>query len=124
MSSSSANVIQRTTVVDRRTTTTPSNSETLNLNYQSPQEAFNDAINYTESDNDNMGTNDRKMERMMSNMLQSVNDSKYIYPTIAIIVISILVILVLFQKISAGIKLLAIVLLILFIAFTVFLNKN
>ena len=99
----------------------------LNINYRSPQDAFNDAINYSEDDDDyeqTMQEKHGKMERLMTNMLKGVNDSKYIYPAIAIIVITILVVLILFQKVAVSIKVIASLLLIVFIAFTVFLNKH
>lgn len=128
----STSVRQVTTNTTRRVVS-DSNDDVLNLNYKSPQQAYNDALNYSEDELDSSGnttnTTDskdksRKVEKLMTNMLKSVNDSKYIYPTIAIIVLSILVVIVLFQKISLGIKILSVLLLLLFIAFTVFINKN
>lgn len=104
------------------------NSNRLNLNYRSPQEAYNDALNYSEDDADDyaqsMQDKHGKMEKLMSNMLKGVNDSKYLYPAIAIIIITILVVLILFQKIAVSTKVIASLLLIVFIAFTVFLNKH
>lgn len=104
------------------------NNTGLNLNYKSPQEAFNDALNFSEDENNNPMDDDSmkncKMEKMMTTMLKNINDSKYIYPTISIVVLTILVIIILFQKISVGIKILSSVILLIFVAFSVFINKN
>lgn len=118
-------------VVQPRATTaapTTGGESSLNINYKSPQDAFNDALNYSEDETDDyaqsMQEKHGKMEKLMSNMLKGVNDSKYLYPAIAIIIITILVILILFQKIAVSTKIIASLILLVFIAFTVFLNKH
>lgn len=105
-----------------------STSRLLRLNYKSPQEAFTEALNFKEDHTDGQNNNDavdsNNMRTMMKNILKSMNDSKFIYPGIAIVVMSLLVVVILMQRISAGVKFLAVLILLVFITFTVFLCKN
>lgn len=120
--------IQQSSVQRSSTQPNVGGSRALDINYKSPQDALNDALNYSEDDSDDneqsMQDKHGKMEKLMTNMLKGVNDSKYIYPAIAIIIIAILVVLILFQKVAVSTKIIASLLLIIFIAFTVFLNKH
>lgn len=58
------------------------------------------------------------------NIFQQANNSKYIYPGIAIIVASILVIVVLFQRVTLNIKIFIVVLLLIFVVFTIHMFRN
>lgn len=105
-----------------------------------PQNEYSTAINFSEQPytDGNFDPNVRvttdqpytetqhqsKIKQMMANVLKSTNESKYVYPSVAIVVASLFVILLLFQKISTGIKIIAVVILLLFIAFTVYQFKR
>lgn len=103
--------------------TTPTNSTAT------PQGELSNALNFSSGGNnatlgDNIDEKSQKFKAMLSNFIKTSNDSKLIYPGVAIIVASLLVILILFQKISAGIKVLAIIILLLFLAITVYQFKK
>lgn len=112
------------------------NSNVLNIDYQSPQQALSDALNFTNAfDTDPMlataattaaiagGSN--KLNNTMRNMLKKFNDSKYIYPGVALLTIVILVILLVFQStVSMMVKFIAILILILFAFYSVYQCKK
>lgn len=94
----------------------------------SPQNEFIDAINFSEKSQiqDDLADNDTttsKFKSMVQNVMKNVNDSKFIYPFSAILVASILVIILLFQKATMFSKVIAVLLLIIFTIFTVYQAK-
>ncbi|ATZ81515.1 GrBNV_gp51-like protein [Drosophila innubila nudivirus] len=98
----------------------------------SPQSEFTSAITFQDVPDqmtspyypNNQHQDQSKIKQMMANVLKMKNESKYVYPSIAIIVTSIFVILLLFQKICIGVKIFAIIILLLFIAFTIYEFKR
>jgi len=90
----------------------------------SPQNEYGHAINFHEDKTNKSQDETSKIKRMMANVLRVANESKYIYPSVALVVTSILVIFMLFQHISIGIKIFAVLILLLFIAYTVYEFKR
>ncbi|AYP97978.1 GrBNV gp51-like protein-like protein [Mauternbach virus] len=98
----------------------------------SPQIEYTSAINFDDTSDhqtspyhpNNQQRTQSKMKQMMANVLKIKNESKYVYPSIAIIVTSIFVILLLFQKVCIGVKIFAVIILLLFIAFTIYEFKR
>lgn len=87
-----------------------------------PQESYQNAINYPSADVASAATTN--MPYNIKNMLQNVNDNKYLYPTVSIIVVLVMVLIVLFQKsISTMVKVLFFILLAMFIVYTVYRFK-
>lgn len=70
--------------------------------------------------NPNIATNSMcKMKDFVNTMMRKMNDTKYLYPSMAVLIMAIIVIIVLFQKISVIVKIICVVLLIVFMAATV-----
>lgn len=104
-----------------------------------PQYEYLNALNFNENNNvtanpllSNAAVNNNatqlqqqsKLKTMMANFIKTTNDSRYVYPSIAIIVASLFVVILLFQKISTAVKIIAVILLLLFIAFTIYQFKQ
>lgn len=64
-----------------------------------------------------------KIKDIMSQMVRNMNDSAYIYPGIALVVASILLIVVLFQSCSTGMKVFSALIYLVFLAFTIFTHR-
>lgn len=60
-----------------------------------------------------------KMRDFVNTMMRKMNDTKYLYPSMAVLIMAIIVIIVLFQKISIIVKIICVVLLIVFMAATI-----
>lgn len=108
-------------------------STVLNIDYQSPQQALRDALNFTNAfERDPMlaasvttagGSN--KLNNNMRNMLKKFNDSKYIYPGVTLLTIVILVVLLVFQStVSMMVKFIAILILIIFAVYSAYQCKK
>lgn len=65
-----------------------------------------------------------KMKQFVNTMLQKMNNTKYLYPAMAVLIMAIIVIIVLFQKISTIVKIICVVLLIVFMTVTVMQFKQ
>lgn len=95
------------------------------MDYKTPQETFTNAINFDtkvdEESGKTMSGTTRTLQSKFNNLLRRINDSEYIYPTISVLMVTIMVIIVVFnQKINILIKCLAVVLLLLFIIYTIY----
>lgn len=98
---------------------------------RTPQEEFTDAINFREESplnsdlNDGSNQNVSKMKSMMSNIMKNFNNSKYVYPCFAIVLISILVIIIVFQsRVSTFTKIVSILILLISVIFTIYYTKS
>lgn len=60
-----------------------------------------------------------KMRDFVNTMMRKMNDTKYLYPSMAVLIMAIIVIIILFQKISVLVKIICVILLIIFMAATV-----
>lgn len=87
------------------------------------QSEYAKAINFSEHTPLNENSPDptmSKMKTMIDNIMKNFNDSKYLYPAITLVAMVTLVIIVLFQKSSTFIKIIAIAIFLIFTAFTIF----
>ncbi|AUQ44019.1 putative gp51-like protein [Esparto virus] len=109
-------------------------SSTTTYENLTPQKEYTKAINFNDEPLDaatnqiytsiENGQKQNKFKLMLSNIMKNTTNSQYVYPTISIIVVSLFVIIMLFQTISLGVKILAVILMLLFIAFTVYRFKR
>ncbi|ATY70261.1 GrBNV gp51-like protein [Tomelloso virus] len=103
-------------------------TETVQQPGRTPQEEYLNAINFAE-DTTPLQTSESeaspsKIKSMLSNIMQNVNDSKYLYPTIALAAMVIIVIIVLFQKTSVFVKFIVVAIFIIFAIFTVYKARS
>lgn len=124
-----------------------SSTTTLKLDYNSPQESFQNALNFNSSDqkklynyNGNENSNDNSenstnnnnnnendtttSDSIIKRMLAKLNNSKYLYPSIAIFISTLYTIVIAIQTNYNSIRLIAILILIIFIIYTIYLFKT
>lgn len=100
------------------TATNPQNEYMRALNFESEQPKM-----YV----DGRPTNDAnadKMKNMMSSFMVKINNSNYVYPGIALIVATLLLIIIIFQCTTFISKVLAVMIYILFVCITVYQNMG
>lgn len=102
---------------------------------QSPQQAFTSAVVFTpaEATTQNGTTvggdpvvteaDKTRMRDMAAQILKNINDSSFVYPGVAMIVASMLLIFVLFGACTKMTKVFAVIVYLMFLAFTVFMHR-
>lgn len=132
----------------------PPSPATLPLNYKTPEQAYRDALNFSnlspqqqqqllqqrqltggQDQSKQAGTLDGATDAALTgalmqnvanqnkirDMLKRINDSRYMYPAVAVITLSLVVIITMFQRsVNFAVRCLLLVLLILFIAYTAY----
>lgn len=103
-------------------------SNALPLDYKTPEQTYRDALNFataaTAGSNPTDGTT-KSIQGRLRAMLYSINDSQYLYPSVAVLTLVVCVVIVLLQKsCSFLIKCLFVVILLVFIVYTVFQFKD
>nr|UBR58241.1 gp51-like protein [Oryctes rhinoceros nudivirus]WIF19379.1 gp51-like protein [Oryctes rhinoceros nudivirus] len=102
------------------TTTTTTTASAKNA-----QAEYTEALNFKEDEPlDVSNPNTSKLKSMMNNVMKGINNSKYIYPTISIAVLVILVIILLFQASTPLCKIIAVLLLVFFVIFTIYYTRT
>lgn len=112
-------------------------SNAIPLDYKTPEQTYRDALNFATamtggsggggiaSGNQSDGTTAKSMQGRLRAMLYSINDSQYLYPSVAVLTLVVCVIIVLLQKsCSFLVKCLFVVILLVFIIYTVFQFKD
>lgn len=111
-------------------TSTTANRLSDDIVLKTPQESYAKALNFEEEienqnlPNDQQAMNEGKIRMLLSNVTKKMNDSQTLYPMIAIFATTILAIIILVQRISIGLKVVAILILLAFIIFTVLKFKK
>jgi len=111
-------------------TSTTANRLSDDIVLKTPQESYAKALNFEEEvenqnlPNDQQAMNEGKIRMLLSNVTKKMNDSQTLYPMIAIFATTILAIIILVQRISIGFKVVAILILLAFIIFTVLKFKK
>lgn len=122
----------------------PRSPATLPLDYKTPEQVYRDALefngqqqqqqqplqNSSPANNQSQAANAALTGALMQNvanqnkirdMLKRINDSRYMYPAVAVITLSLCVIVMLFQRsVNFAVRCLLVVLLVLFIAYTAY----
>lgn len=98
------------------------NNGLLGLQYKTPQQAYMDALDFATAriskSTDTVNSTNPGIK--INNMLRTLNDSKFVYPGVAIVMMSIIAIIMIFQKnMSLSLKIVIILLLLAFIVYTV-----
>lgn len=121
-----------------------SSSNAIPLDYKTPEQTYRDALNFATTatttttttaaaaaaaaaagGNRNDGLTAKSMQGRLRAMLCSINDSQYLYPSVAVLTLVVCVIIVLLQKsCSFLVKCLFVVILLVFIIYTVFQFKD
>lgn len=102
-------------------------SSTNLTNTRTAQNEYIDAINFTEDsplDSVDNEPSPSKLKTMMKDMMKNVNNSKYLYPAIAIAVMVVFVIMIAFQKTTTFTKIMAALVLVIFVVFTIYYAKQ
>lgn len=123
----------------------PRSPATLPLDYKTPEQVYRDALefngqqqqqqlqpnqNSSQANSQSQAANAALTGALMQNvanqnkirdMLKRINDSRYMYPAVAVITLSLCVIVMLFQRsVNFAVRCLLVVLLVLFIAYTAY----
>lgn len=119
-----------------------SSSNAIPLDYKTPEQTYRDAINFatglvnsggggnnnivlSNSTNEAAAAATKSMQGRLRAMLCSINDSRYLYPSVAVLTLVVCVVIVLLQKsCSFLVKCLFVVILLVFIIYTVFQFKD
>lgn len=105
------------------TTTPPPSSQPI-ITATTPQQMYENALNFDNTVEPQTKTSTNKLKETLKNFLSNHNNSSKLYPAVALIVYTLSLVLIIFQKISGFIKLLLIILYIGFVIFTVMTFKN
>lgn len=113
---------------------TPRTNETPRLNYKSPQQTYDEALNFAvakelgggiAADSDTSADNTSNLQSKFSHLMKSLNNSEILYPTIILVVSAISLLVVVFQKsVSAIVKCVMILLYLAILVVTVYTFKN
>lgn len=107
---------------------TPStSSNAIPLDYKTPEQTYRDALNFASTmASGNQGDGAVKsMQGRLRAMLYTINDSQYLYPSVAVLTLVVCVVIVLLQKsCSFLVKCLFVVILLVFIIYTVIQFKS
>lgn len=99
-----------------------SSSNSVNKNTTSPTKAYQAALNYTLDDSS------KKMNKNVAyfkQMLMKFNNSTFIYPTISVVLLTITNLFIIFSKsFNIFIKILCVLVLLIYISFTIYWFKN
>lgn len=106
------------------------------MDYKTPQTTFTDAINFDakvamsgggDGNGGGVGSSGGSkasitttLHSKLNSLLQRLNDSEYVYPTISVLVATILVVICIFQPINIFIKCLMIVILLMLVLYTIY----
>lgn len=112
----------------------PRANEAPRLNYKSPQQTYDEALNFKAveeigggiaADADKTADNTSNLQSKFSHAMKSLNDSEILYPTIVLVISAISLLVVVFQKsVSAIVKCVLILLYLAILVVTVYTFKN
>lgn len=109
-------------------------NEAPTLNYKSPQQTYDEALNFNAveeigggiaADTDTSADNTSNLQSKFSQVMKSLNNSEILYPTVVLVISAISLLVVVFQKsVSAIVKCVLILLYLAILVLTVYTFKN
>lgn len=91
------------------------------FSYTTPQQNYNNAAEFTTVTTNNP----EELSRKVNSFIRTLNDSQLLYPTIANVIVVLLIVIILFQKsIGNGVKIFVSIVLVAFLAYTIYLFRG
>nr|WOJ45370.1 GrBNV_gp51-like protein [Apis mellifera nudivirus] len=102
----------------------------MSLDYKTPEQTYNKALNFdseNESDSNDPKNGQQQQQQQkqsinerLKNFMRRINDSAYIYPTVTILIVTLIVIITIFQQsVSLIIKVILILVFMAFLFYTI-----